>query len=161
MGKDQTKATDHPSSNDLDGVDIDPDTGLSIDTYLSFGGTKKAVPNPPHIGDIVVYTVKVECTGATQGRGQDGTMKYGRRLSIISVARHGEALPPDGTENQPAMFDEDGATTADATGEPQSVGDVIDGLNMTPDGDTDDDADGEPFPDGDADADPNPAFSEK
>lgn len=127
MGKDETKASDHKSTNALDDVD---EQGLTIDAYLSFGGTPKAVPNPPREGDVVVFRVKAECIGETKKRRTDGEMRYTRHLQIMSVARDGQQLPPDANENQPGMFDNEGNPTGEASGtegDPEKLGDVIEG----------------------------------
>jgi hypothetical protein len=125
MGKDTTKASDHPPANDLAKI-VDPETGLSIDRYLSFGGTPKAVPNPPKLGEIIEYRVKVECTGDGRTRRTDGEMRYSAKLQILSVARAGETLPPDANDNQPEMFDDDGDPTSEAAGaEPASLGEAM------------------------------------
>lgn len=91
---------DLPSSNDLDYIE-DPDEldedGLSIDRYLAFGTTPKAIPRPPKDGEIVTYQVKVECIGQGHKKRADGEMRYRSELSILSVARVGEDLPPDYT----------------------------------------------------------------
>lgn len=116
MGKDQTKASDHPSTNALDSIVTDPDTGLSIDRYLSFGGTPKAIPNPPKLGEVVEFRVKAEAVGDGRVRRTDGEMRYSCKLSIISVARAGEELPPDAGDNQTEMFDGDGNPTPEAEG---------------------------------------------
>lgn len=92
------KPEDLPSGNALDDVDDPDDTdeyGLSIDRYLAFGTTPKAIPRPPHDGEVVTYTVKVECVGQAHKRRADGEMRYKSELTILSVARVGEDLPPD------------------------------------------------------------------
>lgn len=92
---------DLPSGNDLDYIE-DPDgeldeDGLSIDRYLAFGTTPKAIPRPPKDGEIVTYQVKVECVGQAHKRRADGEMRYKSDLTILSVARLGDELPPDYT----------------------------------------------------------------
>lgn len=94
--------TDKPEElqpqNDLDDIE-DPDDvneyGLSIDRYLAFGTTPKAIPNPPRDGEVVTYQVKVECVGQAHKRRTDGEMRYRSELTILSVARSGDDLPPD------------------------------------------------------------------
>jgi hypothetical protein len=84
------------------------------------------VPNPPHIGQILEFRVKVEVTGASKKRRTDGEMRYTRSLQILSVARAGEDLPPDANDNQPEMFDDDGQPTDMATGgDPETLGDAM------------------------------------
>lgn len=96
--------------NDLDNVN--PDTGLSIDAYVAFGGTPKAIPHPPKQDDIVTYMVKAECTGETHRRRQDGEMRYTRHMNIISVWKPGETEPPT-DDDQGELFDNEGNPTAD------------------------------------------------
>lgn len=95
--------TDQPedleSSNDLDRIE-DPDSPEfneygSIDRFLAFGTTPKALAHPPKDGEIVTYQVKVECIGQAHKRRADGEVRYRSELSILSVARVGEELPPD------------------------------------------------------------------
>jgi len=139
MGKDTTKASDHKSTNALDDV-VDPDSGLSIDAYLSFGGTPKAVPNPPHINEILEFRVKVEVVGAAKSRRTDGEMRYTRKLQILSVARAGQDLPPDANENTAPMINEDGTVdeaAAGAEGEPVSIGEAMGTVVDFPDQDED------------------------
>lgn len=100
------------SSNDLDKVEINPDTGLSVDAYLSFGGTPKAIPNPPKEDDVVTYLVKAECVGETHRRRTDGERRHTRHLNIISVWRPGESEPPT-DDDQGELFDDDGNPTGD------------------------------------------------
>lgn len=143
MGK-TSKPSDLPSTNDLDNVEPDKNEGLSVDAYLGFGGTPKPIVNPPHIGDIIEYRVRVECVGAAKTRRQDGEMRYTRKMAILSVARAGEELPPDANDNQGEMFDESGEATEEAVGtetsgiegmagadhvegDPEKIGDVIQG----------------------------------
>lgn len=123
MGKDTTKASDHKSTNALDDVEPNQNAGLSVDAYLSFGSSPRAVVKPPHMDEIVEYRVKVECTGARKKRMKDGELRYVRDLEIISIARAGEEFPPDANEQQPAMIDTDGKIE----GDPESIGDVIKG----------------------------------
>lgn len=97
MGVDTTKASDHPSSNALDDIedpDLDDD-GLTIDRYLAFGTTPRAIHNPPKDGEIVTYKVKVACAGEAWSYRTDGEKRYRADLNILSVARIDEELPPD------------------------------------------------------------------
>lgn len=85
------------TTNDLDDIDdpeLDED-GLSIDRYLAFGTTPRALPNPPKRGEIVVYQVKVECVGESWKERSDGEIRYSSDVHILSAARVGEELPPD------------------------------------------------------------------
>lgn len=99
--------------NDLDNVDIDPETGLSIDAYVGFGGTPKALVNPPKVGDVVTYLVKAECVGDGRARRTDGEMRHSRKMNIISVWRPGETEPVT-DDDQGELFDDEGNPTADA-----------------------------------------------
>lgn len=108
------KPEDVRPENDLD--DIDPDTGLSIDAYVSFGGTPKALPNPPAEGDVVTYLVKAECIGETKKRRTDGEMRYVRHMHIISAWKPGESEPAT-DEDQGELFDEDGNIPEDGEGD--------------------------------------------
>lgn len=97
MGVDTTTASDHPSTNALDDIDdpeLDED-GLSIDRYLAFGTTPRAIHNPPKPGEVVTYKVKVETTGESWKVRSDGEIRYSADLNILSVARIDEELPPD------------------------------------------------------------------
>jgi hypothetical protein len=148
MGKDQTTASDHKSTNALDDVEPNEQAGLSVDAYLSFGTAPRAVVNPPHQDDIVEYKVTVECVGARKKRMKDGEMRYTRDLEILKVARINDEYPPDANEKQPEMFDGEGNPTTEAGGEPESVGDVIkgafgDGVTVTDDAADDSDSEAE------------------
>lgn len=95
------KPEDLPSGNDLDNIE-DPDSPEfneygSIDRFLAFGTTPKALAHPPKDGEVVTYQVKVECIGQAHKRRADGEVRYRSELSILSVARVGEDLPPDFT----------------------------------------------------------------
>lgn len=92
------KPEDLPTGNDLDNVE-DPDEldeyGLTIDRYVGFGTTPKAIPNPPKVDEIVEYRVKVVGRGDSRKRRTDGEMRYRSEVEILSVARAGDELPPD------------------------------------------------------------------
>lgn len=143
MAEIKDKPKDLPTANALDDIEVDPDTGLSIDRYLAFGTTPRALPNPPRDGDVVVYKVKVECVGQAHKRRTDGEVRYRSELEILSVARVDEDLPPDyesdaarkkrekkeadeaeaqakaeAAENQPPLMDETGAPWGDGYPEP-------------------------------------------
>jgi hypothetical protein len=97
MGLITDKPEDLKPQNDLDDIH-DPeldDYGLSIDRYLAFGTSPNAVPNPPKEGEIVEYRVKVTCKGEAWGTRGDGEKRYRSELTILSVARAGQELPPD------------------------------------------------------------------
>lgn len=139
---DDREAPDYvPTTNELDNVE-DPDLnqhGLSIDRYLAFGTTPRALPNPPRDGEVVIYKVKVECVGQAHKRRSDGEIRYRSELEILSVARVDEDLPPDyekpsakkktkaqqeaeaeaaAADDQPPLFED----------EPESLGDIADEL---------------------------------
>lgn len=121
MARRKTDTEVHTGPNDLDGVDIDPETGLSIDAYVSFGGTPKAIPNPPQQDDVVTYMVKAECTGETHRRRTDGEMRHTRHMNIISVWKPGETEPVT-DDDQGELFDDEGNPTGDAAeGEGESA----------------------------------------
>lgn len=109
---------DLPTTNALDAI-IDPESGLSIDAYLSFGSSPKALPSPPKIGDIATYLVKVECTGEARAIRTDGEMRYTRKLDILGVKAWtpgDTTAPAGGDEDQGALFDDDGQPVDDSTG---------------------------------------------
>jgi hypothetical protein len=115
MGIVSEKPQDVPSSNDLDKLDIDTESGLSIDAYVGFGATPKALPNPPKIGDVVTYLVKAECVCDGRARRADGEMRYSRKMSIISVWKPGETEPVTDSD-QGELFDGDGNPADDEDG---------------------------------------------
>ena len=110
--------TDKPeglhSGNDLDYV-IDPDANDAEPAYLSFGSTPAAMSNPPEVGQKRTYIVRVECTGQSESVRTDGEHRYGRKLSILWAVQKGKAEPPDPDGDQPALFDEDGEVSPEAT----------------------------------------------
>lgn len=107
------KPKDIPSSNDLDNV-VDPDANDAEPAYLSFGSTPAALSDPPEVGQVRTYIVRVECTGQSESVRTDGEHRYGRKLSILWAVLKGKAEPPDPDADQPALFDEDGEVSADA-----------------------------------------------
>lgn len=111
MAEVKDKPSDIPTTNALDGIQIDPASGLSVDAYLSFGSSPKAMTDPPQCGDIRTYLVKVECVGESKGVRTDGEMRYTRKLAVLGarVWTPGTTeAPSGGDENQGALFDEDG-----------------------------------------------------
>lgn len=116
MAEVKTKPKGLPSGNDLDNLEINPDTGLSIDAYLSFGTTPKALPNPPKKGDVVTYLVKVECIGKTEKDRTDGETRYTRHLNIISAWKPGDKEPVT-DQDQGELFDNEGNPTEDTDAE--------------------------------------------
>jgi hypothetical protein len=118
-----TLITDKPeglkSSNDLDDIDLDDDTVSPA--YLKFGISNCAIEDPPAVGDTRTYLVRVRCTGEHGPiERKDGEMRFERSLSIQLCWEQGKPQPPDPEEPQPGLFD-DGD-------EPQTVGEVMDGM---------------------------------
>ncbi|SRX93587.1 hypothetical protein MSP7336_01826 [Mycobacterium shimoidei] len=101
--------TDKPeglsSGNDLDDIPDDPTTPAA---YLSFGQTPYALDNPPAIGEKRTYVVRVECTGESESVRNDGEHRYGRKLNILWAVGEGQPKPPDPSDEQPGLFDDDG-----------------------------------------------------
>lgn len=136
------KPKDIPSSNDLDNV-VDPDANDAEPAYLSFGSTPAALSDPPEVGQVRTYIVRVECTGQSESVRTDGEHRYGRKLSILWAVPKGKAEPPDPDADQPSLFDDecDGPDDDDQDDEPDTD---------EPGAELDDEACGRPpFSDGD------------
>ena len=128
------KPQDIPTGNDLDDVDINPDTGLSIDAYVSFGSSPKALPNPPKDGDVVIYMVKAECTGEKKKRRKDGELRFTREMDILAVWKPGEKEPV--TDDQPGLLNPDGTVNPDTQpGDPDDAEDLPTNDDADADGD--------------------------
>lgn len=97
------------------------------EAYLTFGGWAKPMADPPALHERRRYTVDVECTKAGIGTSEKGE-RHTRALSIIRVTEvTGVKVPaPDGDENQPALYDDDGEPSEDAA--PEEA--VADGGNV-------------------------------
>lgn len=93
------------SGNDLDYI-ADPDANDAEPAYLSFGSTPAALSDPPEVGQVRTYIVRVECTGQSESVRTDGEHRYGRKLSILWAVQKGKAEPPDPDADQPSLFDD-------------------------------------------------------
>jgi hypothetical protein len=103
---DREAPSDVPTTNALDYID-DPDAGNDApDAYLSFGQTPAAYAEPPDVGEKRTYIVRVECVGQSESVRSDGEHRYGRKLSVLWAVREGQPKPPDSSENQPGLFDD-------------------------------------------------------
>lgn len=103
------KPDDIPTSNDLDHIDL----GDIPPAYLSFGSTPNAMSEPPEVGEIRTYVVRVECTGQSESVRTDGEHRFGRKLSVLWAVQKGKTEPPDPDAEQPALFGEDGEIAVD------------------------------------------------
>lgn len=113
MGRDTTKASDHPSSNDLDKIDDD-----SVDTggaYIGFRATNIKLATPPAIGDSLTLVVKVKCIGDGHQLMADGELRPKRSLKVEWCGPAGSKPPTD--QVQTGMFDANGDVTPQAAGE--------------------------------------------
>jgi hypothetical protein len=118
---DRTAPADVPSTNALDAIDV-ADHGTPP-AYLNFGQSPCAIENPPAVGEVRTYIVRARCT-AEHGpiERKDGEMRYTRTMAAQLVWEQGTPQPPDPDEEQPALFDEGG--------EPEAVGDILDGVEI-------------------------------
>ncbi|OCB56169.1 hypothetical protein A5722_14840 [Mycobacterium vulneris] len=113
MGVDTTKASDHPSTNELDKHgDNSVDTGGA---YIGFRATNMKLENPPEIGDSLTLVVRVKCIGDGHQLMADGELRPKRSLKVEWVGPAGSKPPTD--QVQTGMFDKDGQVTPQAAGE--------------------------------------------
>lgn len=103
---DREAPPDVETTNALDNLDLNDNTAQPA--YLSFGQTPYALDNPPAIGEKRTYVVRVETTGQSESVRQDGEHRYGRKLNILWAVGEGQPKPPDPSDQQPGLFDEDG-----------------------------------------------------
>ena len=123
--------------NDLDQI-VDPDANDAEPAYLSFGTSPAALEDPPEVGQVRTYVVRVECTGTSESVRTDGEHRFGRKLNILWAVSQGKAEPPDPSKDQPSLFDDEDDVVAVAVIEDDD-----------PDDELDDDACGRPpFSDG-------------
>jgi hypothetical protein len=107
------KPTELAPVNDLDDI-VDPNEPDAPD-------------DPPMIDEVCTYIVRARCTGKSEKERTDGEMRHGRQLSIQACWEQGKK-PPAADDQQPALFDHDDLEGGD---DPQTVGEVIDGMNIT------------------------------
>lgn len=103
MGKDQTKASDHASTNALDNFTIPADGDPAA--YLSFGSSPAPFQDPPAMGDKGMFLVRWECVGEGRSRRTDGELRYSRKLKLTWVGVPGQRPPTADDEDQPDLFE--------------------------------------------------------
>lgn len=116
MGKDMTKASDHPTTNavaktNADGVAIgDVDTG---GVYIGLSATNIKLEESLEIGDVGLLLVKYEVTGDGRKKMADGELRDRRTLKVLSAHKpggkpagqnpdQGELYPTDPVNGAPA-----------------------------------------------------------
>jgi hypothetical protein len=99
---DREAPPDIPEANPL----LDPQLDETPPAYLSFGQTPSAIDDPPEIGEKRTYTVRVECTGENESVRNDGEHRFGRKLNILWAVGEGQPKPPDPSDQQPGLFDD-------------------------------------------------------
>ncbi len=108
MGKDTTKASDHPSTNALDDVD----TG-ETEVKFSFGSRNIRVDKIPEMGDVFAITLKVQVNGDGNKKNAKGELYPRRDLTILEGwpagkkpaakdRNQGELYPTDPVNGAPA-----------------------------------------------------------
>lgn len=127
MGKDTTKASDHPSTNALDGID---DGGTTVS--FSFGSRTIRMETVPEMDETFLIMLKVQVTGDGNKRNAKGELVPRRDLRIVSGWQPGKK-PLSEDPNQPGLYeidpvaggpapesgsdaDNDAADTGDGTG---------------------------------------------
>lgn len=136
MGVDTTRASDHPSANDLDKID----TGES-DISFAFGSRTIKLDRVPAMDDVFIMVLQVKVKGDGNKRNAKGELVPRRDLTILSGWEPGKQHLADA---QTGLFDTTGNVTPQAAGEDEDD----DELDTSGDSDTDTDAAGPSFSDG-------------
>ncbi|WP_349318885.1 hypothetical protein [Mycolicibacterium canariasense] len=116
MGKDTTKASDHPSTNALDKHDDG-----SVDTggvYIGLSATNIKLEESLEIGDTGLLMVKYEVTADGRKKMADGELRDRRTLKVISAWKpNGKpvGVDPNQTELYPTDPVTGGPTEEDGT----------------------------------------------
>lgn len=109
MGVDTTRASDHPSTNELDKID----TGDS-DISFSFGSRTIKLDRIPVMDETFVMVLQVKVKGDGNKRNGKGELVPRRELTILSGWEPGKQHLADA---QTGMFDTDGNVTPEAAGD--------------------------------------------
>lgn len=116
MGVDTTTAAHHASTNALD--DIPADLLGPIPAELRLGSNTLLVQEtPPHVGDTVTICARLRIV--REGKEQldtDGDVTHFRNAKVVAAWIKGDPEPPNEDEDQPALYDDDGEPTDEATG---------------------------------------------
>lgn len=93
------------------------------------------IDNPPQLGETRDIVIRVRCNAiGDEQRKVDGEKTHFCRNTIVTAWLLGQPTPPSADEPQPALFDDDGDPSTEATGgdgqdgEPEPVGELIGGL---------------------------------
>lgn len=111
MGRDTTKASDHPTTDalankDANGVAIgDVDRG-GTEVKFSFGSRNIRVDKIPEMGDVFAIMLKVQVNGDGNKKNAKGELYPRRDLTIISGWQPGKK-PLSEDENQPGLYEID------------------------------------------------------
>ena len=120
MGKDTSKASDHPTTNavaktNADGVAIgDVDTG---GVYIGLSATNIKLEESLEIGDVGMLLVKYEVTGDGRKKMADGELRDRRTLKVLSAHKPG-GKPAGENPNQGELYPTDPVNGAPATPPP-------------------------------------------
>lgn len=142
MGRDTTKASDHPTTNavaktDANGVAIgDVDTG---GVYIGLSATNIKLEESLEIGDVGMLLVKYEVTGDGRKKMADGELRDRRTLKVLSAHKpggkpagqnpnQGELYPTNPIDGAPAEQDDSSAQFSD-NGDDVDTGEDEDGGN--------------------------------
>lgn len=140
MGKDTTKASDHPTTNavartNADGVAIgDVDTG---GVYIGLSATNIKLEEQLEIDDTGLLMIKYQVTADGRKKMADGELRDRRTLKVISAWVPG-GHPASADPNQGELYPTDPVNGAPATPNPafSDSGDDVD-TGGEEDGDTD------------------------
>ena len=108
MGRDTTKASDHPSTNELDKIDTG-DTDISF----QFGSRTIKLDRIPAMDDVFIMVLQVKVKGDGNKRNSKGELVPRRDLTILSGWEPGKQHL---AESQTGMFDRNGKVTPEAAG---------------------------------------------
>lgn len=109
MGKDTTKASDHPSTNALDDID---DGGTPVG--FSFGSRTLRMDTVPKMDETFLLMLKVQVTRDGNGRNAKGELMPVRNVKVLSGWEPGKK-PLREDPNQPGIYEIDPVTGGPAS----------------------------------------------
>jgi len=122
MGKDQTKASDHPSTNALDG--LPKQEGLLEAAFVSFRGTSNgALEDSPELDEERTYVVRAKCVERKHKRNKDHEERIVTVMEIEWMREQGKA--PAADPNQGSLLTV--VANDEATGEDVEPADETEG----------------------------------
>jgi hypothetical protein len=120
MGKDQTQASDHPSTNALDTHPLQE--GLMEAAFVSFRGTSNgALEDSPELDEERTYIVKAKCVERKHKRNKDHEERIVTVMEIEWMREQGKAPAADPNQGSLLTVVANDAATGDGV-EPAEPG---------------------------------------